>query len=73
MDQYDLHDKPCQLFNVDKTGMPLNPKPLKMVCSTGSKNPVSTCSENKSQITIVGCVMQQATVSLLWSFVVVKL
>ena len=39
MDLYDLRDKPCQLFNVDETGMPLNPKPLKMVCGTGSKNP----------------------------------
>ena len=28
MDEYDLHDKHCQLFNVDETGMPLNPKPL---------------------------------------------
>ena len=28
MDEYDLHDKPCQLFNVDETGMPLNPKPF---------------------------------------------
>lgn len=37
IDEYDLNDKPCQLFNMDKTGMPLNPKPLKMVCSTGSK------------------------------------
>jgi len=37
MDLYDLHDKPCQLFNVDETGMPLNSKPLKMVCGTGSK------------------------------------
>ena len=53
MDEYDLHDKPCQLFNVDETGMPLNPKPLKIVCGTGSKNPGSG---NKSQITIVGCV-----------------
>ena len=56
MDLYDLRDKPCQLFNVDDTGMPLNPKPLKMVCGTGSKNPASICSGNKSQITIVGCV-----------------
>jgi len=56
MDLYDLHDKPCQLFNVDETGMPLNPKPSKMVCGKGSKNPVSICSGNRSQITIVGCV-----------------
>ena len=56
MDQYDVHVKLCQLFNVDETGMLLNPKPSKMVCGTGSKNPVSTCSGNKSQITIVGYV-----------------
>ena len=24
----DLYDKPCQLFNVDETSMPLNPKPF---------------------------------------------
>jgi len=54
LELYDLHDKPCQIFNVDKTGMPLNSKPLKMVCGTGSKNPVSICSGNKSQITIIG-------------------
>ena len=35
VDEYDLHDKPCQLFNVNETGMPLNPKTLKMVCGTG--------------------------------------
>ena len=34
----------------------VNPKPLKMVCGTGSKNPLSTSSGNKSQITIIGCV-----------------
>ena len=56
IDEYDLNDKPCQLFNMDETGMPLNPKPLKMVCATGSKNPVSITSGNKSQITVVGCV-----------------
>jgi len=37
LELYDLHDKPCQLFNVDKTGMPLNSKPLKMVCGTDQR------------------------------------
>ena len=46
----------CQLCNFDETGTPLNPKPLKMVCGTGSKIPVLTGSGNKSQITIVVCV-----------------
>ena len=39
--EYDLHDKPCQLFNIDETGMPLDPKPLRPVCGVGTKNPVA--------------------------------
>ena len=56
VDEYDLNEKPCQLFNIDETGLPLSPKPLKMVCKTGSKNPSCLESGNKSQVTIVGCV-----------------
>lgn len=40
IDEYDLTDKPCQWFNMYETGMPLSPKPLRMVASLGSKNPV---------------------------------
>jgi len=50
---FDLHYKPYQLFNVDETGIPLNPKPLKMIFGPGAKNPVSICIGTKSQITIV--------------------
>ena len=39
--EYNLHDKPCQLFNIDETGMPLDPKPLRPVCGVGTKNPVA--------------------------------
>ena len=56
VDEYNLNEKPCQLFNIDETGLPLSPKPLKMVCKAGSKNPSCLESENKSQVTIVGCV-----------------
>ena len=52
----DLHDKPCQLFNMDETGMPLDPKSVKCVFARGVKNPVSLSSGNKSQITVVACV-----------------
>jgi len=27
----EILDKPCQIFNIDETGMPLDPKPLKIV------------------------------------------
>ena len=51
-----LEEKPCQVFNMDETGMPLNPHPPKCVFSRGEKNPVSVCSGEKTQITVVGCV-----------------
>ena len=51
-----LEEKPCQVFNMDETGMPLNPHPPKCVFSRGEKNPVSICSGEKTQITVVGCV-----------------
>ena len=54
--EYDLLDKPCQVFNVDETGLPLDPKALKLVCHVGTKNSVAVCAGNKSQITVVGCV-----------------
>ena len=52
----ELVDKPTQTFNMDETGMPLNPVPLKGVCKHGTKVMVSVSSEDKSQITVVGCV-----------------
>ena len=56
MEEYDLLQKPCHLFNTDETGLPISPKPLKMVCHTGSKNPCCIDGGSKSQITVVGCV-----------------
>ena len=56
MEEYDLLQKPCHLFNIDETGLPISPKPLKMVCRKGSKNPCCIDSGDKSQITVVGCV-----------------
>ena len=56
MEEYDLLQKPCHLFNIDETALPISPKPLIMVCRTGSKNPCCIDSGSKSQITVVGCV-----------------
>ena len=56
MEEYDLLQKPCHLFNIDETGLPISPKPLKMVCRKGSKNPFCIDSGGKGQITVVGCV-----------------
>jgi len=38
------------------TGLPLSPKPLRMISQTGSKTPSCIESGNKSQVTVVGCV-----------------
>ena len=52
----DLLDKPCQLFNMDETGLPLAPKPPKVVCKKGSRSVNAASSGDKSQITVVACV-----------------
>ena len=52
----ELVDKPADIFNMDETGMPLNPLPPKGVCKRGTKVTVSVLSGDKTQVTIVGCV-----------------
>ena len=52
----ELLDKPCQVFNLDETGMLLDPKKLKVVSEKGVKNPSYMSSGSKSQITVVGCI-----------------
>ena len=54
--QHDLEHKPCQIYNMDETGLPLNPKSMKCIYKKGEKNPLAPCSGDKSQITVVSCV-----------------
>ena len=56
LSQNDLLDKPGQIFNLDESGMPLDPKSTKAVTEKGSKDPSSISSGNKAQITVVSCV-----------------
>ncbi len=56
LEENELLDKPCLLFNMDETGMPLDPKPPKVVTWKGHKNPSQVSSGIKSQVTVVGCV-----------------
>ena len=51
----DLRGKPGQIFNMDESGMPLDPKSPKVVVERGSVA-AAVGSGNKSQVTIVGCV-----------------
>ena len=52
----DLQDQPSPIFNMDETGFPLDPKPLKTIHERGEKNPMSITSSSKSQVTVVACV-----------------
>ena len=54
--EHKLHDKPALIFNMDETGLPLSPAPIKGVCKKGTKTPNSITSGDKSQITVIGCV-----------------
>ena len=54
--EYNLLDKPSQIFNIDETGVPLNPDASKSIFKRGAKNPVMITSGDKSQVTVVGCV-----------------
>ena len=51
----DLMDKPAQIFNLDETGMPLDPSPPLIVARRGQKHPSAVGSGDKSQITVLSC------------------
>ena len=50
-----LLDKPAQIFNMDETGMPLDPSPPLVVAQRGQKHPSAVGSGDKSQITVLSC------------------
>ena len=56
LSKFHLHKKPSQIFNIDESGFPLNPKPPKTLCCRGTKTPSVFTSTDRSQITVVGCV-----------------
>ena len=51
-----LKDKPAQIYNCDESGVPLDPKQLKIISAKGAKKVRQISSGNKTQITILGCV-----------------
>ena len=50
-----LQNCPSQIYNVDETGVPLNPKPPKIVVPKGMKKPRYQSPGQKGQITVVAC------------------
>lgn len=51
----DLMNHPERIYNMDESGMPLDPKPPKVVAVRGQKKVRYRCSGTKSQITVLGC------------------
>ena len=50
--ELDFKDHPERIYNMDETGMPLDPK---VVVPKGQKKVRYRCSGQKSQITVIGC------------------
>ena len=51
----ELMERPCQIFNLDESGFPLNPKPTKVISRKGAKDPVCFTSSEKSEIPVLSC------------------
>ncbi len=56
MAENDLLDKPCHIFNVDETGLPLDSKAPKLIFERAERNPAAIGSGDKAQLTVIGCV-----------------
>lgn len=52
----DLKDHPAQIYNMDQSGMPLDPHSSKCVTKRGQKKVRYHVSGKKEQITVLGCV-----------------
>ena len=53
--QNDLQNSPSQIYNVDETGIPLDPKAPKILVPKGIKKPRYQSPGRKGQITVVAC------------------
>ena len=51
----DIFDDPHCIYNLDETGMPLNPKSQKVVDAVGAKNPSYITGQTKTQVTVLAC------------------
>ncbi len=56
LEESKLTDQPGLIYNMDESGFPLEPKPLKTVHRKGDKQPYHVTKGTKSQVTVVACV-----------------
>ena len=68
LDKNKLRDKPGNIYNVDESGIPLDPKPPHVVAMRGQRKVRYRCTGTKGQVTVVGCV--SATGQVLPPFVI---
>ena len=56
MRDFDLHNKPAQIYNVDETGLPLDPSKIKVIAERGAKNVFGIIGgSGRDNITVQGC------------------
>ena len=51
----DLDGKPAQIFNMDETGFPLDPRPPLVIAPVGAKYVSQITTGNKAQVTVISC------------------
>lgn len=54
-DEHNFYGHPEAIYNMDETGVPLEPRPPKVVAKRGQKKIRYRTSGTKSQITVIGC------------------
>ena len=67
-----LLNEPKRIYNVDKTGMPLDYRPPKVVAYKGQKKVRTRTSGTKSQVTAIACINATGQVIPLLSFLMLK-
>ena len=55
MDENDFSDHPERIYNMDESGIPLDPRPPKVLALKGKKKVRYRTSGKKNQITVIGC------------------
>ena len=56
LEDNDLKDHPAQIYNMDESGMPLDPRPPKVITKQGQKRVCYRVSVKKEQIIVLGYV-----------------
>ncbi len=54
-EKYNFYGHPEAIYNMDETGMPLEPRPPKVIAKKGQKKVRYRTSGTKAQVTVVGC------------------